>query len=265
MKKTKEKKIVTKKSGRLIFAALIAVFIITGGVAAYNLITTEIQNNVAQNEYSELRQFAPGIYTSPNADEDNQIPTSNPSGSDTETQPSPIYMPDLTAFNPDYIGWIRIDGTEIDYPIVQGTDNIKYLNTTFMGERNPSGTIFMDNENLYGFTGLAILHGHNMRNGTMFAGLHNFRDNDFLALYDEITIFTPDGETLTYRVFDVVMTNNRDPVFLLPLEGQQAFTEYFGKYNLEGHYIKDRSGILVLSTCTDGNRNERLLILAVRI
>jgi hypothetical protein len=104
-----------------------------------------------------------------------------------------------------------------------------------------------------------------MRSGTMFAGLHRFRDNDFLAQYDEITIFTPEGETLTFRIFDVIMTDNRDPVFLLPLEGQQAFTEYFEKYNLAGHYIKDRSGILVLSTCTDGNRNERLIVLAVRV
>jgi len=250
MKNTNEKKIVTKKSGRRIFAALIAVFIIIGGVAAYNLITTQIQNNAARGEYTELRELITGFAAPSIIDEDSQITAVNPPTIDPEAPPPPVNVPDLTVFNPDYIGWIRINGTEIDYPVVQGTDNVRYLNTTFMGERNPSGTIFMDNENRHGFLGLSILHGHNMRNGTMFAGLHRFRDNEFLAEHSDVTIFTPEGETLTFRIFDVVLTNNRDPVFLLPLEG---------------HYIKDRSGLLILSTCTDGNRNERLIILAVRI
>jgi sortase B len=264
--KAKEKKIISKKSGRLIFAALIAIFILTGGVAAYNLITTEIQNNAAQNEYTELRELITRFAAPPGINESDQIPTDINPPSDTETQsPPPVNVPDLTMFNPDYIGWIRINGTEIDYPVVQGANNTKYLNTTFMGERNPSGTIFMDYENIDGFMGFAILHGHNMRNGTMFAGLHRFREDDFRAEFDEITIFTPDGETLTYRIFDIILTNNRDPVFQLPIEGQQAFSEYFEKYDLTGSYIKGRSGVLILSTCTDGNRNERLLVLAERV
>jgi len=249
------------KSGRLIFAALITVFLITALIAAYNLITTELDNNAAQSEYAELRQWAP-VAAFPPATNNNPGSTDTAANPDSTTESPPISLPDLSLFNPDYIGWIRINGTNIDYPIVQGTDNIKYLTTTFMGERNPSGAIFMDSECSYGFTGLAILHGHNMRNGSMFADLHNFRDTDFLAQHSEINIFSPDGEALSFRIFDVVITDLNDPVFELPIEGQEAFTNYFSDYNLVGHYIRDRSGILVLSTCTDGHRNERLLILA---
>jgi len=253
-----------KKSGRLIFAALIMIFLITGVIAAYNLINTELDNNAAQSEYAELRQWAPAAVSPPAA---NNNPESSGSAAeqDSPTGQPPVNMPDLSLFNPDYIGWIRINGTDIDYPVVQGTDNVKYLNTTFMGERNPSGTIFMDNECSNGFTGFALLHGHNMRNGSMFAGLHNFRESEFLEQFNEINIFTSDGEALTFEIFDVIISDIYDAIFDLPTEGQEAFTEYFREYNLVGHYVRDRSGILALTTCTSGPRSERLIILAVRI
>ena len=265
MNKEATKMRISKKSGRLIFAALIAVFFVIGLIAVYNLVTTEREYSAAHSEYAELRQWAPiPPSTPPGNANGNNTTGSQDSTTDQEetTEPEPVPLPDLTMFNPDYIGWIRIDGTDIDYPVVQGRDNAKYLNTTFMGERNPAGTIFMDSRCSEGFTGFALLHGHNMRNGSMFAGLHSFRDEDFLEKHNEIIIFTPDGEMLVYIIFDVKLTLAESAIFALPAEGQEAFTRYFRDYNLVGHSIRERSGILVLSTCTFGPRNERLVILA---
>ena len=270
MKKSKEKKIITKKSGRLIFAALIAVFMITGVIAAYNIISTQRSYSAAQDEYAELRQWAPatatqtpdGSYNSNDNDNEAQVSETEQESAAGSTHTP---MPDLSILNPDYIGWIRIDGTAIDYPIVQGTDNVKYLTTTFMGKRNPSGTIFLDSECTNGFNGFSLLHGHNMRDGSMFAGLHSFRDDDFSDKHSEITIFLPDGEALVFVIFDVIISDIYDPVFNLPIEGQEAFTNYFKDYDQVGQYVRDRSGILVLTTCTNGHRNERLLIFAVQI
>ena len=60
-------------------------------------------------------------------------------------------LPNLSPFdaywqdaNPNYVGWLRIDSTNIDFPIVRGTDNVRYLTTTFRGEENIAGAIFMD-------------------------------------------------------------------------------------------------------------------------
>jgi len=256
----RNKKLIRKKSGRLIFAALIVVFIIAGSIAVFNLLRTERDYNAAQSEYAELRQWAPMPIPPPGGNDNNN----DPAETTTDQEAASESMFDLTIFNPDFIGWIRIEGTSIDYPVVQGANNTKYLNTTFMGDRNPSGTIFMDNECSFGFTGFAILHGHNMRNGSMFADLHKFRNREFLAEHNVITIFTPDGEVIVFSIFDVILTDIYDNVFDIPVEGQEAFTEYFKDYDLAGHSLRDRSGILVLSTCTEGHRNERLLILAAR-
>ena len=264
MKKDATKKILSKKSGRLIFAALVAVFFFVGLLAVYNLISTEREYSIAQSEYAELRQWVPPPPSPPAGNSSTAESSESTTEQDPEPEPEPVPFPDFTSFNPDYIGWIRIGGTDIDYPVVQGKDNLKYLNVTFMGERNSSGAIFLDSNCSSGFTGLALLHGHNMNNGTMFAGLHSFRDSDFLSRNNEINIFTPEGEMLTYSIFDVKITTANDAIFNLPAEGQEAFTRYFNRYGLDGHSIKDHSGILALSTCTSGPRNERLVVFAAR-
>ena len=214
---------------RLIFVALLLLFATIGAIAIVNIIAIERSYAVSRKEYEELRQYAPQI-TATDAPSRNAVPTAEST-------------PDLAAINPDYIGWILIEGTNIDYPIVQGTDNIKYLTTTFSGERNPSGTIFMDSRCTDGFSGFVILHGHNMKDGSMFAGLHNYLKSDFLDEHTEIIIIIPDGTVLTYRIFDVKLTDVFDAAYTL-----------FGNSD---------ERILVLSTCTDsGDNNARLLVLA---
>jgi len=249
-------------SGRHIFAVLIAVFAIAGGIAAYNLITTERNYSTARNEYNELRVYAQthAITSSDTHIDNNESPDGTGAPAQRETKP------DLSDINPDYIGWIRIENTDVDYPVVQGTDNIKYLSTTFTGVRNPSGAIFMDSRNTGGFYGFSLIHGHNMRDGSMFGGLYHLLDiepdSEMQATLPEITIFTPNGNNLTYQIFSVRRTTENDAVFMLPEEGHDAVTNYFAGF---GFSDEETQNILVLATCTTGARNERLLVMATLI
>jgi len=89
--------------------------------------------------------------------------------------------------NPDYVGRLNIDGTSINFPVVRGDDNVKYLTTTFRGEENRLGAIFMD----YRCTGdisqvpHIIIYGHQIAgegySGFGFGELHNFLDAQYLA------------------------------------------------------------------------------------
>jgi len=250
-----------KIPGRQICAVLIAVFTLLGGYAAYRIITTEADYASAQNEYSALRIFAPFIPAPSDSDENGNGDSSNRSNQKTGYETKP----DLSDINRDYIGWIRIDGTEIDYPIVQSRDNTKYLNTTFTGENNPSGTIFMDAECSNSFDFFTIIHGHNMRDGSMFADLHLFRDSRFRVDHSEVLIFTPDGGLLIYKIFAVKMSNINDEVFNLPLSGLDERVNYFDSFGLTRQELRESMDILVLATHTEGNRNERLLIFTARV
>jgi sortase B len=210
----------------------------------------------ARNEYSQLRVFFPAPQN---------VPAERPlseilfMAAENETvSPGPNYyeraaeaalvFPDaeaLSKINRDYIGWITVGGTPIDYPLVRGADNEHYVNTTFSGRANPSGAIFSDYRNATGFSDpITVLYGHNMKNGTMFAPLMNFLQDEFLAANNGIIIYTAEGEALLYRVLGAVRTNVEN-----------------GFFSLNGG--TDGRHLLVLATCILGaDKDARLIVTA---
>ena len=78
----------------------------------------------------------------------------------------------LRDINPDVCGWLTLDGTAIDYPVVQAEDNAKYLHRLFNGAYNACGTLFIDYRNLPEFQDPnTLIYGHHMRNGSMFKSI----------------------------------------------------------------------------------------------
>ena len=76
--------------------------------------------------------------------------------------------------NPDTIAWIKVNGTDIDFPVVKGIDNSYYLTHNFNKEKNKAGWIFADYRNKFDGTDKnIIIYGHNMKDGSMFASLKN--------------------------------------------------------------------------------------------
>ena len=86
---------------------------------------------------------------------------------------------DLTAINPDYRFWLKVDNTNIDYPVVQSEDNDYYLTHDFNKDYLASGSIFMDYRNNFEEDKSTIVYGHHMRNKTMFGELANYKDENF--------------------------------------------------------------------------------------
>ena len=103
--------------------------------------------------------------------------------------------------NGDTVGWIDIDGADIQYPIVQTANNEYYMNRTFKKRKNSSGAIFMDCWNSPDFTDFnTVIYGHNMKDGSMFAGLREYRHQGFLDAHSRIEI-TMINKKLRYRIF----------------------------------------------------------------
>ena len=171
--------------------------------------------------------------------------------------PTAALLTDFSEINSDYIGWITIEGV-LDYPVVRGRDNIEYINTTFTGQTNSVGTIFMDSRLEVGFEeAVAILYGHNMGDGSMFAPLHKYSDAAFMAGHPYITITTPAGDTLVYRIFSAVYTDVWDAAYCLDFADGAAAASTFSGAPMGA----DR--FLLLSTCTgSANRDARLLVYA---
>lgn len=150
-----------------------------------------IRDKKAQEEYERLAQ---------EVTETTEPPT-EPETSEEETEPeeepyvSPIDFDKLLEENPDTIGWIRIPDTNIDYPIVQGTDNEFYLNHDFNGNESVAGSIYLDFESQGDFVGRNnVLYGHNMKNGSMFKDVVRYKDEEYFKEHQYFSIYTPDRE-----------------------------------------------------------------------
>ncbi len=115
--------------------------------------------------------------------------------------PTNVDFEKLAGINSDCIGWISACSNRIDYPIVKSKDNVEYLTKTVTGAENKSGAIFADKDCTDPFNQFqTLVFGHNMKNGSMFHYLVNYRDKDYYDNHRLVYVRT-EHQLLTYEVF----------------------------------------------------------------
>lgn len=171
----------------------------------------------------------------------------------------------LQAQNPDFVAWLDIPGTGIQYPVVQANDNDYYLRRTFSGTQNRAGSIFMDYRCTDFSDANTILYGHNMRDDTMFAALKAYEDPAFLREHAELTLYTPQ-QTLSYTVLFAARIPG--DALLYSTAGADATTTGQVLATLaatQGITLPSSdASFLTLSTCDKaGDRETRYVVIAV--
>ena len=177
---------------------------------------------------------------------------------------------DLINQNPDYIGWVRISGTKIDYPVMQTKDNPQYyLRRDFNKQYSYLGTPFMDSRCDANYDNNLIVYGHNMKDGKMFADLLKYREQAYFKEHNIIHFITPNG-IREYEVIAVCKVKDTDEWYNYTTQKDK---ESFN--NLISH-IKDKSlyftqdeiqygdYFITLSTCEYSQTNGRLIVIAIR-
>lgn len=169
------------------------------------------------------------------------------------------YLNSLRVINPDLVGWITVNGTSINYPVVQAYNNQYYLTRGFDGRVVTAGTIYMDyrNEKTLSFNHNTIIYGHNMNAGTMFYDLSKFFGSSFYKNNDNtVTILTDDGVYI-YRVYTVFRSSVQYN-FIRTLFGSNAEYLLFAnemaehsRYQKTGHVFTKDDRLLTLTTCTN--------------
>lgn len=175
--------------------------------------------------------------------------------------------------NEHIYAWLYIPGTDIDYPIVQHPDEASYyLRRDLSGNKSTAGCIFTQFYNEKDFTDLnTVIYGHNMRNGTMFASLHNYENLGFFEEYPYVYIYVPDG-VLVYEVFAAYQGGDQHLLFSYDSTTPEAFQRYLdavfdirdmGAHFREGLEVKGENHVISLSTCVRGEETSRYLVQAV--
>jgi len=177
-----------------IFTVLILIFIVVFLVAAGMLINYYIRSNIERKNMDE-------IVTQMRASEELSVKEGNKFDKDGIL----MKYSALHKKNEDLRGWIKIDGTRIDYPVMQ-RDVEFYLHKNFEKEYADRGLPFLDvRSDTEWVSSNLIIHGHNMRDGTMFADLLKYKDNDYAEKHKIIKLdtLTEEREYELIGVFDV--------------------------------------------------------------
>ena len=171
---------------------------------------------------------------------------------------------DLSILNKDFRFWIMVDGTNIDYPVVQSKDNYFYLYKDFYGNKLGSGTIFMDYRNDYKNDKNTILYGHNMQNNTMFSQLESFKDPEFWNKNNKIRIMDKDKEYV-YEVFSAYVIDPGYDYLTTDFNSDEEFMKYLDdvkakSLNKSDVVLSPDDKVITLSTCSYEFKNARTVV-----
>lgn len=175
--------------------------------------------------------------------------------------------------NEDIYAWITVPGTVIDYPVLQHPEELDYyLDHNLDHSSGYLGCIYSQNLNSREWNDPnTVLYGHNMKNGTMFAGLHHYEDPQFLEENQYIYIFTQDYVRV-YHIFGAYEYDNRHLLLTVDTQDPAAFAAYLvevqGLSGMRDHFneevpvgIEDR--VLTLETCIANKPDKRYIVQAV--
>ena len=173
---------------------------------------------------------------------------------------------------PRVFGWVQIDGTNIDYIVMQSGDNEFYLNHDYTGSYSAGGSIFADyrcsrnvneNRNL-------ILYGHHMTNSTMFHMLDNFQNKKFFEEHQYILLHTENG-TYKYQIFAAYQTTADYKYIQTYFTTDAEYTAFLEEMQSNSIWKRDdikltsESRIITLSTCTNTVADGRIAVQAVLV
>lgn len=233
----------------------------------WKLATIFIGYSSGDKEYKDLQQY---VRSEPETPEQASSSSDNTSDDTAEEAPEAasskeerIDFASLKEINEEAVGWIEIPGTEISYPVVHTTDNLYYLTHTFRRQENKSGAIFVEASNAGDFSDLhTIVYGHNMKNGSMFAGLKNYGKKNYYEAHPYIYLDQEDG-THCYQIFSCHEADVTDITYTIGYHSDDTYAAFLDELAASSLYdtcvsVGTEDSIITLSTCT--NKGEKRFV-----
>ncbi|MCL2493940.1 MAG: class B sortase, partial [Clostridiales bacterium] len=184
------------------------------------------------------------------------------------TEGGDLSFQDLQAINPEDISWLTVYGTHIDYPVAQGPDNMKYVNTDAKGQYSLSGAIFLDAGCSPHFSDFnSIIYGHHMEKNTMFGEIGLFSQKAYFDAREYGSLYY-DGREHGLEFFAFVHTDAyNNSVYHTRITGQGAEQAYLDLLMKTATYTRNDvpvttdDRIVLLSTCSEDSTNGRDILI----
>lgn len=240
--------------------------------------SNENTNNADIDDGENLDVVSEGTTSSANTITDDLISSPWDTSYAADDRPILTEFEDLYNQNNDFVGWLEVVGTDINYPVMQTPNDPEYyLQRDFNKEEDSNGTLFVDYRcDIVNPTTNTIIFGHNMRSGKMFGGLKKYLDYDyyqshktiiFKSLYEEqeyevvgvglSQVGYSDDDTYKYYEFIDAVTGAELQEFLDNIQSLSVFDETID--------ITSTDKLLTLSTCNSYTEDGRLFVVAKRV
>ena len=246
----------------IVLAVCVGLFVYSG----LNLIKINKEYKEARDYYDELSETYVSVAQEPEEDTTSDAVKVDESAADKEICPITVDFNNLLATNKDVCAWIYSPDTVINYVVVQGEDNNNYLHHKLDGTYNASGTLFIDCECSPNFSGAnTIIYGHNMKDGSMFASLHNYVDQSYYDAHPIMYISTPAGD-YKLEIFSCFTCDFDADTYTLSFASEAEYSAFLNKMvsqsNVKTNVSVDSSErIVTLSTCTYEYDNARYVVM----
>lgn len=181
---------------------------------------------------------------------------------------------ELRKINPDVVALITLDGTKIDEPVVQGKDNLEYLNKDVYGKYSLGGTVFLDSRCNKNFQDpYSILYGHYMEKHLMFGDLELYKKSSFAEKHHTGILMIP-GKKYPLKIFAVLAVRSTDSYIFDPSQYKNNRQQFLNYVKMKANWMQNdkieilnsQSGnysVLALGTCSTDQVDDRTVVLAM--
>ena len=247
---------------KLCLSCLLALVCVVGiAVSTFKIIEWKVDSNRTKDQEVEISNIA----DVKEKDDDSKTEVVKQKEPDPRTGPYWDYIKmklidvdfyELKEKNPDTVSWISVSGTNINYPVVQTTNNDFYLNHTFDRSYNQAGWVFADFRNTVdGSDKNMIFYAHGRVDGTMFGTLRNALTNGWLNNTSNFTVRTSNAhENALWQVFSVYHIRTTSDYIQTSFYDEQEFQKFTNKLMKRSAFnfhtnVTGTDHILTLSTC----------------
>jgi len=241
-------------------------------------------NYVAESEVNEINKQITDILDDIDYEEDYEVDdveyidtVENETTTTGSSQPNSYYtkynqiFDELSAINDETIGWLTVNNTKIDYPVVQHTDNEFYLKRDYYKNKNTLGWVYMDyRNNIYNMSDNTIIYSHNIKAGLMFGTLrYTLNESWYKNAENQIITFNTKIKNMKWKIFSVYRIPKTNDYLYANFSDRNEYQKFLNTLKNRSIYdfgvdVNKDQHILTLSTCGTTNA-QRVVVHAVLI
>ncbi len=271
------------KIGKILYILVILILVGVFCFSAWYVGSYYLEGREQQEKYDDLADIVESIRNDPNYTVPTYDASTVPAGDGESSGETPaasrVMLPEYAPvyeMNPHLAGWITIDGTKVNYPVMQTPDSVDYyLYRNFEGKKSSRGCLYArESCDINAPSDNITIYGHNMKDGSMFGGLERYKRENYWQEHRYIAFDTL-YEHHTYEIFAVFRTTasigEGFPYHKFADAADEAeFDEFVGNCKALSLYdtgITPEYGdkLICLSTCEYTQTNGRFVVVAVRV